>query len=313
MSQPVSTASMESPAEIEGSIRRWPRAFIAAMRPHQWTKNLFILAPLLFSKNLFDSAAFTSSLLAFIVFCGLASGLYIFNDWLDIEEDRQHPEKKNRPLSSGQLPLSIALIGSFFLVSTSLGLASQISLSFFGIAALYFVLTLSYCLILKRVLILDCMTIAAGFVLRVVGGAVAIEVVPTHWLIVCAFLLALFLAFAKRRQELLSLSDDAGKHRAVLNEYSIGFIGQVNVALIAATIVCYALYTVAPETIDKFGTDKMIYGTVFVIYGLLRYMALTESPQNGGNPSKVFLRDIPLMITTGAWATYNMLVIYRFI
>lgn len=281
------------------------------MRPHQWVKNLFILAPLLFSKKISDTSAIGYSVVAFAVFCLLASGLYIFNDWIDIEEDREHPEKRNRPLSSGMLPVPVALAGFGILVAAALGAASFVSLNFFLVAAFYFALTLTYSLALKRVMILDCMTIAAGFVLRVVGGAVAINVVATHWLIVCAFLLALFLAFSKRRQELLHLSEGAGKHRAVLNQYSVTFLGQVNIALIAASIVCYALYTVAPETVDKFATDKLIYGTGFVMYGLLRYVALIENPDNGGNPSKMLLRDAPLMITVAAWAVYNAIIIYN--
>ncbi|MGH9901511.1 MAG: UbiA prenyltransferase family protein, partial [Pyrinomonadaceae bacterium] len=179
------------------------------------------------------------------------------------------------------------------------------------LAVTYFVMTLGYCVTLKRVMILDCMIIAAGFVLRVASGAVAAGVRPTHWLIVCAFLLALYLAFAKRRQELLVLSASATSHRRVLGDYSVAYLEQVNNILIGATMVCYALYTVAPETVARFGTDKLIYGTVFVVYGLLRYMALTRNPSNGGNPSKMLVKDRPLLLTVLCWAVYNALVIYH--
>jgi 4-hydroxybenzoate polyprenyltransferase len=288
-----------------------PRLLFSAMRPHQWVKNLFIFAPLLFGKKLADPVAIGYSLLAFAVFCCLSSGLYIFNDWLDAEEDRAHPEKRHRPISSGLLPVTIALFAAAILAVAAFWLATFIGIKFVLIAAFYFALTLSYCLLLKRLMVLDTMTIAAGFVARVVGGAIAVSVMPSHWLIVCAFLLALFLAFTKRRQELLTLTDNAAEHREVLNEYTVSYVEQVNNILIGAAIVCYALYTVAPETIEKFGTDNLIYGTVFVVYGMLRYMALIKNPENGGNPSKMLIKDRPLMLTVAGWGIYNAIIIYQ--
>jgi 4-hydroxybenzoate polyprenyltransferase len=166
-------------------------------------------------------------------------------------------------------------------------------------------------MIFKRAVIVDCILIATGFVLRVVGGAVAIHVVPSHWLIVCAFLLASYLAFSKRRQELLTLAGGATQHRSVLGEYTVAYLEQVNTILLAAVIVCYALYTVAPETIERFGTDRLIYGTVFVLYGLLRYMALSQNTSaNAGDAGQLLLRDRPLLIAVSAWVMYNGLVIY---
>lgn len=282
------------------------------MRPHQWTKNLFIFAPLLFGRKLTDSAAIFQSLLAFAVFCCLASALYIFNDWIDADEDRAHPEKRLRPISSGALSASLALLAAAVLIFSGIAVAALIGVEFFSVAAAYFVLTIAYCLFLKKIIVLDCMTIAAGFVLRVVGGAVAVAVMPTHWLVVCAFLLALFLAFTKRRQEILILSENAAEHREVLNEYSVGYIEQINNILIGAAIVCYALYTVAPETVERFGTDRLIYGTGFVIYGMFRYLALIKNPANGGNPTKMLLRDKPLALAVAGWAIYNAAIIYQF-
>ena len=284
---------------------------IAAMRPHQWVKNLFIFAPLLFGRKLTDLSAVGAALVAFCVFCLLSSALYILNDWRDADEDRAHPGKSNRPISSGELPVSAALLFSAVLAAAAFFLSLWLGTSFVVIAITYFVLTLAYCLSLKRLIVLDCIVIASGFVLRVIGGAVAISVVPTHWLIACAFLLALFLAFSKRRQELLTLSNNAVEHRKVLGQYSVAYLEQVNVILIGAAIVSYALYTVAPETVERFGTDALIYGTVFVIYGMLRYLALINNPENGGNPSKMLLRDRPLLITVVAWSFYNAVVIYH--
>jgi 4-hydroxybenzoate polyprenyltransferase len=185
-----------------------------------------------------------------------------------------------------------------------------LGINFAVIAGAYFVLVLAYTLSLKRMIVLDCIAIAVGFVLRVVGGAAAVAVAPTHWLIACAFVLALFLAFSKRRQELLKLSDGAAEHRKVLGQYSVAYLEQVNIILVGAAIVSYALYTVAPETIARFGTDALIYGTVFVIYGMLRYLALINNPENGGNPSRMLLSDRPLLLTVAGWAAYNALVIY---
>ncbi len=303
----ILTGKIESDLPAKGVLR----LFVSAMRPHQWVKNLFIFAPLLFGQKLSDPAAVGYSVLAFTVFCLMASGLYIFNDWIDAEEDRAHPEKRHRPISSGMLPIPAALFGAGVLTFAAFALAAFIGRDFFLLAGLYFLLTLSYCLVLKRVFVLDAMTISTGFVLRVVGGAIAIGVAASHWLIVCAYLLALFLAFSKRRQELLKLTDGAGSHRAVLNEYTVDYLARVNNILIGAAIVCYALYAVAPETVEKFGTDALIYGTVFVVYGLLRYMALIDNPENGGNPSKMLLHDRPLILTVLGWGIYNAVVIYN--
>lgn len=312
MAQQIQITYREKQSTLKLEKKRFLRLLLTVMRPHQWVKNLFIFAPLLFGRKLTDPAAIGQSLLAFCAFCLLSSGLYIINDWIDAEEDRAHPEKRNRPISSGALPVPAALAAAVILFVSAFWIAAgAIGLSFFLLAALYFILTLSYCIALKRLIVIDCMTIAAGFVLRVVGGAIAVSVVPTHWLIVCAFLLALFLAFTKRRQELLTLNDAAAEHREVLSQYSVEYLEKVNGILIGAAIVCYALYTVAPETVERFQTTALIYGTVFVIYGMFRYLALIKNPELGGNPSKMLLRDRPLMLTVLGWSVYNAVVVYR--
>jgi 4-hydroxybenzoate polyprenyltransferase len=311
MSQEIPLTFTEEKEALAVEKRNFLRLLLTAMRPHQWVKNLFIFAPLLFGRKLFEVSAVINSLSAFAIFCLLSSGLYIFNDVVDAEEDRAHPKKRFRPVSSGALSVPAALFSAALLVGVAFAAAFAINLNLFLISALYFALTIAYCLFLKRMILLDGMTIAAGFVLRIIGGAVVVDVMPTHWLIVCAFLLALFLAFTKRRQELLVLSETAADHREVLNEYSIGYLDQVNNILIGAAIVCYALYTVAPETVERFGTTGLIYGTVFVIYGMLRYMALIKNPENGGNPSKMLVRDKPLLAAVAGWAVYNSIVIYH--
>lgn len=303
--------SFTEAARLKLNRKSYLRSIFSVMRPYQWVKNLFVFVPLLFGKKLTEGIAIEHSLIAFAVFCLIASSLYIFNDWIDAEEDRKHPEKRFRPISSGALPSSVALFCALILAVSAFSLTYFVGIRFFLVAALYFVLTLAYCLLLKKMIVLDCMTIAAGFVLRVVGGAFAVEVMPTNWLIVCAFLLALFLAFTKRRQELVVLSKQAGEHREVLNEYSIGYLEQLNSIIIGASIVCYALYTVAPETVARFETSNLIYGTVFVIYGMFRYLALIKNPENGGNPTKMLLKDKPLALAVIGWAIYNAAIIYQ--
>ncbi len=307
MIQPTSATQAEIPVPRRGSLR----ALWVSMRPYQWTKNLFVLAPLLFGQKLGDASAVGFALLAFVVFCLIASALYIINDLADAEADRAHPEKRFRPIASGELTTALAVTVAVGLLALAFGLAVVIGWQFLALAVCYGMLTFGYSFAVKHVVILDCMTIATGFVLRVVGGAVAISVMPTHWLIVCAYLLALYLAFAKRRHELLLLSESAHAHRQVLGEYSVAYLEQVNNILVGATIVCYTLYTVAPETVVRFGTDKLIYGTIFVVYGMLRYMVLTHKAESGGNPSKVLIGDKPLMLAILGWAIYNGLVIYR--
>ena len=306
---PAIVAEPESPPRIAWTSR--VRLLLTAARPHQWVKNLFVLAPLLFGRKLTDSAAVWDAIIALAAFCLLSSAVYIFNDWWDAEDDRAHPEKRNRPISSGLLPVSIALGAAAALAILGLTLAIAIGPQFAGIGLLYAVLMAAYCMWLKRMIVLDAMTIAGGFALRVVGGAVAVDVAATHWLIACTFLLALFLAFSKRRQELLTLENGAGNHREVLGHYSLRYLESVINIVIGASIVCYALYTVAPETVARFGTDGLVYGTAFVVYGMLRYLALINDPTKGGNPSKLLLSDLPLLLTLVAWALYNAAVIYR--
>jgi 4-hydroxybenzoate polyprenyltransferase len=306
-----STVIVSKNPEIE-AIRNYgvAHALLISMRPYQWLKNLFVLMPLLFGRKLAEPDAVMHALFACLSFCLMSSAIYIFNDIIDANEDRAHPEKRSRPIPSGALTIRTALLGAVVMLSLSLWLAIGLGSSFLVVMGIYFVLMIGYCVILKQLIVLDAMTIASGFVLRVVGGAIAVQVKPTHWLIACAFLLALYLAFAKRRQELLTLSDSETRHRQVLDSYTVSYLDQVNNILIGATVVCYALYTVAPETVARFETDSLIYGTIFVIYGLLRYMALIQDPTNGGDPSKMLMKDRPLLLAVICWVIYNAAVIY---
>jgi len=284
---------------------------LVSMRPHQWVKNLFVLAPLLFGMKLSQPVYLFTAFAAALSFSLLSSGLYLVNDMVDAEADRAHPEKRLRPIASGNLSATIAVLAACFLLTVAFAVSFSLGLKFGLVAVTYAVVTLGYCVAFKQAIVLDAMLIASGFVLRVVGGAIAVDVQPTHWLIVCAFLLALFLAFSKRRQELVTLSDGAAQHRAVLGEYTVSFLDRANNILLGATLVCYALYTVAPETVERFHTDKLIYGSAFVIYGLLRYLALLQDGKSGANPSKMLVKDKPLLLAVIGWAIYNALIIYR--
>ena len=299
-----------NPASAYGN-RGILRSLLTTLRPHQWTKNLFVLAPLLFGQKIGDTHAVSNALIGFVAFCLLSSTVYIFNDWWDADEDRLHPEKRNRPISSGALSPGLALLTAALLVGSSIALGLLISQLFVVICVLYAILMAAYCIWVKRAIVLDAMTIAGGFVLRVLAGAVAVGVSATHWLIACTFLLALFLAFSKRRQEILELQDDAAGHREVLSLYSVTYLDSVINVVVGAAIVCYALYAVAPETVARFGTDALVYGTAFVLYGMLRYLALIRDSSKGGNPAKLLLSDMPLALAIVGWAVYNAGVIYR--
>ncbi len=283
---------------------------VRSMRPKQWVKNVFVLAPLVFGRRLTEPEALTASLLALVSFCLLAGALYLVNDVFDAGQDRLHPEKRRRPVASGALPVPFALAGAAVAALMAAAIAFRLGPGFVTIAGAYAVLTAAYSALLKRVVILDVMTIAAGFVLRVVGGAAAIQVEASHWLIICSFVLALYLGFSKRRQELLRAEENAGLQRPVLGQYSVRLLEQINLVLMGVAVVCYMLYAVAPETIARFGTDKLLYGAGFVFYGLMRYLLILERPGSEENPSDLLLADKPLVASVIGWGLYNVAVIY---
>ncbi len=283
---------------------------VATLRPYQWVKNAFVLAPLLFGQKLNDPAAVAQALLAFAGFCLTASAVYLVNDLIDAPRDRVHPTKRRRPIASGAVPVSWALALVVGLCLSIAGVVRQLGPASAALLLTYGGLMLGYCVGLKRVPLIDCMVIAAGFVLRVTCGAAAVGVAASHWLIACTFLLALFLAFAKRRQELVTLAGAAADHRPALEGYSLRFLDQVNTLLGGVTIVCYLLYTVAPETVARFRSDALIYGTVFVIYGLFRYLALVQTVETADDPTRLVLHDRPLQAAVLGWIVYNAAIIY---
>src|SRR5262245_29486015 len=250
------------------------RLLVIAVRPWEWIKNGFLFAAILFSKNLLNPELVSKSLLAFGLFCLAAGGAYLINDICDRHEDRKHPEKSMRPIASGALPIAVAAPVAFFLLIAAVTGAFVLKASFGVVTAGYVLLTVVYSKWLKHAVILDVFAIAAGFVLRVVAGAVVIEVVISQWLLICTMLLALFLGFSKRRSELLALADDASLHRRVLAEYDQLFLDMMIGIVTSATVVAYTLYTVSNETVHKFDTDRLILTVPFVLYGIFRYLYL---------------------------------------
>jgi len=283
---------------------------IECMRPVQWVKNGFVLAVLIFSSHLTEPVYIWRAILAFAAFCMVASGTYLWNDTLDRDQDRAHPEKRNRPIASGRLsPTWAVSVGSLCLLSGVL-VAFTVNRSTGTILMTYTTMNILYVLWLKHVAILDVMCIAFGFVFRVMAGAAAADVAPSHWLLLCTFMLALFLGIAKRRQEISTLAGDSSKHRRVLSEYSIPWLDQASVMLAAATVVAYALYTVAPETQVKFKTDHLIYTVPFVIYGILRYLHRMHFSSISGNPTGALVSDRPLLICVAGWLATCAAIIY---
>ena len=286
------------------------RAFVAALRPHQWTKNLLIFAPLALSKHLFEADAFFRSVSAFALFCGLSGTAYLINDLTDLDRDRLHPRKRLRPLASGALSKRAAQTAAALLGLACLGLSFQLGRGFLAAAAAYVLLNLAYSFWLKSVVILDVIAISLGFVLRAVAGALAISVPFSDWLLVCTLLLALFLALAKRRHELVSMTDGAVDHREILAEYSPYLLDQMIAVVTASCLMAYAFYTLAPETIEKYRTDRLAWTIPFVLYGIFRYLYLVHGREEGGSPTDVLLTDRPLLADVALWAAALVAIVY---
>ena len=288
-----------------------PIAFLVSLRPDQWTKNLIVFAGLMFGQRLLDGAAVVTSIAAFAVFCALSSAMYLVNDVVDREEDRRHPSKSTRPIAAGALSPRAAIMGAIVLGAVGLGAAFRLG-SLFGLVALAFIGLLgAYSHTLKHVVILDVLVIATGFVLRAVGGAIAVSVPISQWLLVCTLLLALFLGLAKRRHELVLLGDAAAGHRRALAEYSPHLLDQLIAIVAAATVVSYAFYTVEPTTIEKFGTDRLTLTLLFPLYGIFRYLYLVHRRDGGGSPAEILFRDRPLLACVALWAAAIVVIIYR--
>lgn len=285
------------------------RPLLKTLRPKQWIKNVFIFAALVFDSKLLHTAPLLRTLAGFVLFCLLSSTIYIINDLVDLEKDRQHPTKRNRPLASGRLSPRVAIVAAIAIGVVCLPLSFWLEPQFGVIVLGYVLMMIAYSFVLKNILLIDVMTIAAGFVLRVMAGVVLVHVERfSPWLYVCTTLIALFIAVGKRRNELSLLRDNANAHRAILDEYSMEFIDEMMTILSAATLIAYSLYTFSAENLPA--NHTMMLTIPFVLYGLFRYLYLVHVRNEGGAPEEIVLGDKPLIATVGLWGLAAVAVLY---
>ena len=281
-----------------------------SLRPRQWIKNGFIFLPLVFAQQLFDPAHVLASIQAVAVFCALTGAVYLINDYLDREEDRRHPVKRHRPLAAGLISPSLAMGTALGLLILSLLWGACVGMGFFLVLMIYLGVQVLYNIWLKDVVILDVFCVAAGFFLRVIAGAVAINVPVSRWLIICAIFIAMFLILSKRRHEIMVLGkEEAGKHRKVLSQYSTHLLDQMIGVTTGGVLLTYLLYCTSPETVEKFHTENMIYTFPFVLYGIFRYLYLIYQRREGGSPERIILSDIPLLTSILLWGVFCVLIL----
>jgi len=280
-----------------------------SIRPDQWLKNGFVLAPIVFSGRIHDPAAWHRCLAAVAAFCFAASATYLLNDVVDRKADQNHPSKRNRPIAAGEVSAPLAVAAAAALGGVAFGIAFWVGGWFPWILAGYLVLTVLYSAVLKELVFVDVLVVSAGFVLRAVGGAVAIHVPISRWLLLCAYLLALYLALGKRRAELALLGEEAGNHRVVLGQYTLPMVDQAISVVLGATVLAYTLYTVAPDTVSKVGSEGLMATVPVVLYGLFRYLYLLHRHELGGSPTRVLLTDRPLLVCVVAWMAIAAAVI----
>ena len=318
----MARSPVSSPVALPGtSTSRVPGRPIAwhlflSLRPGQWTKNLLVFAGVLFGnasvgRGLFDPDPLLRATAAFALFCALSGVVYLVNDISDRESDRQHPLKAKRPIASGALPVGLAGVAAVVIAAAALAGSAMLGRGFLLVAVGYLALQLLYSGPLKQIVIIDVLAIAMGFVLRAVAGAVVVQVEISHWLLVCTILLALFMALAKRRHEIVLLAEGATSHRAILREYSPYLLDQMIAVVTASTLIAYIFYTVSPETQAKFGTPWLGLTIPFPLYGIFRYLYLVHRREGGGSPSELLLTDRPLLLCVALWAASVAVIIYR--
>lgn len=283
-------------------------ALIQSLRPREWTKNATLLFGLVFAVKFTDLTSTRRAIVAAGLFCLLSSSIYLINDVLDIEKDRQHPKKRFRPIPAGRLSKGIALVVAATLCVVAVFGATLLSPGFTALAAGYYVLMVAYAIWLKHLVLLDVFTIAAGFLIRVVAGAVAIDVPISSWLYVCTSLGALFLGFEKRRHELATLAENADRSRPILAEYSLPMLDQIISVIAASTLIAYCLYTITADNLPKNGS--MLLTAPFVAYGLFRYLYLVHRRGLGGGPADALIDDRPLLANVLLWLVASGAILY---
>ena len=318
MARSTLSSSAVAPGTAVHSVPGRPIALnlLFSLRPGQWTKNLFVFAGLLFGnaplgRGLFDPQSLEHAVAAFATFCALSGVIYVVNDIMDREADRRHPLKARRPIASGALPVPVALGAVIVIAAVALATSAWLGRNFLLVAVSYLVLQVLYSGLLKHIVIMDVLAISFGFVLRAVAGAVAVDVDISHWLLVCTTLLALFMALAKRRHEIVLLADNATTHRPILREYSPYLLDQMIGVVTASTLIAYIFYTISPETQAKFGTQWLGLTIPFPLYGIFRYLYLVHRREGGGSPADMLLTDRPLLLCVALWAIAVAVILYR--
>ncbi len=316
---------------------------ILLLRPHQWLKNLFVFLPLFFDRHLLDAAFLQSAAMAFLAYSLAASGIYCFNDIHDVESDRRHPEKCHRPVASGSVSKSLAyglmavcFVASFAIIACAAMVFTVIpdanapgtvalqgapdanalgTVAFQGtmlavVIAFYIVMNIAYCVRLKHIALVDVFTIALGFVLRIMAGGFATGVRLSHWIVLMTFLLALFLAIAKRRDDVVRFEESGVMVRDILSRYSVAFINQALAIVGSITIVCYIMYTVSPEVMERFNSQYVYVTSLFVLAGIIRYLQLTIVDVKSGSPTKVLLKDHFIHTCLVGWIAAFVIILY---
>lgn len=290
-------------------------SFIALMRPKQWIKNVVIFAGVVFAGRLSDPEYVRNAVAAFGVFCLLSSGIYVFNDLIDVEKDRLHPEKRHRPIAAGKVAKGPAVALSIALWIIGAGAAFWLGPRLGWTAIAFLLLNVAYSLWLKRQVIIDVMAISVSFMIRAIAGVEVLRdldpgVALSQWLLLCTFFLALVMGFGKRRSELVLLDEEASAHRASLGDYSVALLDVIIPLVSACAILAYSVYTIWPETVAKLGTDKLVYTVPFVVYGFFRYLFLVRERGLGGNPSEILFRDAALLVSVVAWMAAIVGILY---
>lgn len=282
------------------------KAIIQLMRPKQWLKNFFVFAAIVFSGNFLNKNLLWENILTFILFCFTSSFIYVLNDIVDIEKDKCHPEKKNRPLASGRVSKKMAVIFDLILALSVLYFSyTYLNIKVMCILITYILINIAYCFKLKNVVIIDVMIITFGFVLRVESGSLSTGVQVSPWLFLCTILLALFLALNKRKSEIITLKDKSGSHRKILEEYSIDMLDKMLTIVTPSILMAYCLYT-----FSSVQSRTMIFTIPFVLYGIFRYEYLMDKKNIGGKPEDVFGKDTPFLINILLWILSVLIIIY---
>ncbi|RDY22920.1 decaprenyl-phosphate phosphoribosyltransferase [Romboutsia maritimum] len=290
---------VSSEKEKKASIKE----YIKLMRSKHYIKNLFVLAALIFSNKIIDINSIYNTLIAFVSFCFISSSVYVLNDIVDMEKDKLHPKKCNRPLASGKIHKNNAIVLVIFLTILSLGLSLFVRRELTFILILYLSNNLLYSFKIKNIILLDVFSIAIGFILRVCAGSVSIDVKLSSWIILCTFFLSIYLGFGKRKKEIFTLKKTASDHRKILKEYSEPVLNQMMIVALSSTIVCYALYSTS-----NVNNPDMIYTTIFVVYGLLRYHFIINTSEEG-NPTDIILKDKSLKLNVLIWAIVCLIIL----